>query len=933
MERRAKDGTYYKQVGDDQWTPVTRTAKDGTVYKKVGDDQWSPLEQPKPDQETNALQAFGNKLADSAFLGYGSEISAITGKGMDNLVGYIKGLDLDDQTYAERVAERDRLLAKGAEEHPYASGAGTVAGIVGGSAGVGAGLKAVGLVKAVPSSKAAAETAGKALTLKQRAGLVGQRVVQNAKEGAAFGALTDSSVGSDGSIGDDLAERGMSTALSAAISGAVPVAGAALRTSGRIAAAAPKKILSSTLGVSEENIDKYLLNSERINKARGIEDLKSDVDEVIGKIRGDLADQKLSVRDAQKALAESSRMLKEQASKNKGEAALAFRDARTRILDEAKALNQQASSQVSSARQGFKEAKGQLDASFKSEVNALKQTPAPTHMAGEVTQSVENLKRMVINGSDEAMDILEREGKPVSLDGIPQKLDEIANGLKIEGKFLTPTAERAHNFIRDIQRRLYEMPVTISGTSAKRYLKQLDKEITYAQSSGRFTDIESQALGQIRHAVDDILKKQSDGYAQKMAEVAENARLLSVATKRGLGDVHTVTSKLSSIDSSGRAPDRELLAAIGSKLGVDFDGPIAQYTKTRETLKNQLKLEAIRNGLPENEAVKEAEKALLMAEDMLNQTKTKTAPRELRRQLVEAPEAERLRRAKEAADPTRIREQALRSEEAQALNAQRMKLAEAEKAAKMIPGLTENTSENQIRQMMKGGSIGGRQKFNYVSKKAGKNLTQEIQDRGVLESFDTEFRNGSRNVNLGGILGMSAGKGILGGAVGYGYGDEAGGTAGLTIGALSGALSNTYGPRMTKVILDQIIKVQALPAAKRMAAMQLPEGIKRELPAILRRSGVVGSEVPRPQMPKVADQENGPKKGPEKWAATGFQRLMQHASPADQEKLKAMREELMKPGRARAQLFEASDLKAGSEAMDRVLLKILKTKTAWDGKK
>lgn len=42
MERQAKDGTFYQKVGDDEWSPVTRTAKDGTVYKKVGTDEWTP---------------------------------------------------------------------------------------------------------------------------------------------------------------------------------------------------------------------------------------------------------------------------------------------------------------------------------------------------------------------------------------------------------------------------------------------------------------------------------------------------------------------------------------------------------------------------------------------------------------------------------------------------------------------------------------------------------------------------------------------------------------------------------------------------------------------------------------------------------------------------------------------------------------------------
>lgn len=51
MERRAKDGTYYRQVGEDAWEPVTRKAKDGTIYKKVGEDDWSPLSANEPAEK------------------------------------------------------------------------------------------------------------------------------------------------------------------------------------------------------------------------------------------------------------------------------------------------------------------------------------------------------------------------------------------------------------------------------------------------------------------------------------------------------------------------------------------------------------------------------------------------------------------------------------------------------------------------------------------------------------------------------------------------------------------------------------------------------------------------------------------------------------------------------------------------------------------
>lgn len=53
MERQAKDGTFYRKVGPDEWEPVTRTAKDGTVFKKVGADEWKPLSDNAKTQVEN----------------------------------------------------------------------------------------------------------------------------------------------------------------------------------------------------------------------------------------------------------------------------------------------------------------------------------------------------------------------------------------------------------------------------------------------------------------------------------------------------------------------------------------------------------------------------------------------------------------------------------------------------------------------------------------------------------------------------------------------------------------------------------------------------------------------------------------------------------------------------------------------------------------
>lgn len=76
MERQAKDGTIYQKVGEDSWTPVTRTAKDGTVYKKVGADSWSPMES-KSDSPSVATSAV-RKAIQGASSGFSDELAGLT---------------------------------------------------------------------------------------------------------------------------------------------------------------------------------------------------------------------------------------------------------------------------------------------------------------------------------------------------------------------------------------------------------------------------------------------------------------------------------------------------------------------------------------------------------------------------------------------------------------------------------------------------------------------------------------------------------------------------------------------------------------------------------------------------------------------------------------------------------------------------------------
>ncbi len=869
MERQAKDGTVYKQVGPDDWEPVTRQAKDGTVYKKMGADAWTPLEPAKP--QTGALESFGNKMGDAVTLGHGSEIGALASEYViDPLIKKFTGLRPPEESYEQRVTDNDAQLAQMAKEHPYASGAGTVTGVLAGSMGVGSALKGAGILKNVG-------VVSKGVGPATRAATFGTKVANAAKEGAAYGVLADTETPVDAGMGEFIGDKAANTAISTGISAAFPVAGAALRATAKL----PKKLLSSGLGVSEKNINKYLQNSERINASRPLEEIKNDVDFVIKQIQEGFESSKLSEKEARQALGA----------------------AKQRISDQAKDATKGAKDALISAKNQVDEAMASLNTSFKSEVNALKSQPAPTHLAADVVESVNNLKKMVTQGSNEAFEILEKEAKPVSFAGVPQMLDNAADALKINGKLTTPDAQKTYNFIKDFQKMLYELPPTLSGRDAKKLIQQLDEAINWGNGAGSHTPAESRALQEIRRTLDDTLKKQSPAYAAKMQEVAENTVLLKRVRKK-YPDVFSANSKLAGIDGAGKGEERELLAALGSKLGQDFDGPIADYQRTRATLKDQLKLDHIKNGLPENEAVRTAEKQLAQAELKLTQTQAANSPRVLRKQLVESSEAQGVRTARE-------------------------QLQAAKNEADQLGGLSENTSEGQIKSLMTGGgrnSIEAKKRMNFVGERAGKNLNQEIDDLGVKESFDKGFMNGSRNVNLGAILGATGaatGRGAIGAVVGYAGGDEVGMSTGATIGALSGALSNSYGPKMTKMILDAIIKVQKMPAAQQFKALDLPQQIKSELPQVLRRAGF-GARHPETKLPNVADQEQRRKqKEIEEMKAQKDGGRNSKYDPKDLEKLRTMSPEAMEFAEGGADIGGISKIgKLGIKSAQKILKEV-----------
>lgn len=200
MEKQAKDGTFYKQVGPNQWQPITKEAKDGTVYRKVGTNAWTPVKQPKPKEpdlpggeEPNIASAALDKFSKSMSFGYDLPIMA---KG-DELIERAGNVFSDEKTdpnfYEKRLAELEERRSTLEEMYPTTSAISEIAGYIAPGASIAKGAKAaIGGIKALPAvAKGAtiAATEGAAMAGLQRADSIDEKL-----QNAAWGAITGASL-------------------------------------------------------------------------------------------------------------------------------------------------------------------------------------------------------------------------------------------------------------------------------------------------------------------------------------------------------------------------------------------------------------------------------------------------------------------------------------------------------------------------------------------------------------------------------------------------------------------------------------------------------------------------------------------------------------------------------------------------------------------
>lgn len=830
MERQAKDGKVYRQVGPDDWEPVIRTSKDGKAYQKVGADEWAPIEQPKQAGPTVAdkARAAVEGLAESATIGTLPYLKAGAEALTDLAAEKISGAEPDETEFSDRVAKfRQQGKELQAKAPGYAMG-GQVAGFfipgAAASKAVGSGLKvaakvpglakaanavagsgkAAELYKAASAAKAAGKAKDAAALLKAARADIALQGARLGAEGAVLGgAYTPESGFSD--VGARLEGAATGAATGFAMPAAIRGAGNVVRGAGTVATAGGKKALSAFGGVSEDVINRYMKDPTRVRNASTFDELYEQVSGVVKKMSDDLDDAKITYEDAKKKLDQITQGIKD-----------------ARVDGKATALEE------------VKKARTLLDESFNSQKQILSEKAAPSRVDPLIGDALGNLKSKVIEGSGEAFEILGQQKGTVDLSKVYKRIDPIKDALNIAGKGpATPQAQAAQREIESLMNTVGKLPSQLSMVDAKKLVQQIDRAEKVIYTSGAFTDDVGKAFKALRSGIDEQLKTVAP-YAQKMAVVADDTRLLSQAEKQ-FGADSARLSRLSNVARPTSKYDLETLQRLGAKEGGQLPKAIDEMVSAQKTLKSPIRMEGIKQKLPENVPLRQAEMQAAAAKRMAK-------PREIQKSIERSGAFFKARSSK-------------------------ANLKTAKQLVDKFKGFGEQSAEAKLRQVAQGRKFATKT-LKELGELSDQDFVYAVEAARDAAAFTKSAFNGSRNVNLWSVLGSLAQSAAGKGGAGAGAGFVFGGPVGMAFGAVTGAMLDVYGPAVTKKILDGVLKIQGPITPRALQSLDVPEGVKQQLIAQFKSTILAGraaasaaeTNLPKaaqaPQMPGELDQDS-----------------------------------------------------------------------------
>lgn len=413
----------------------------------------------------------------------------------------------------------------------------------------------------------------------------------------------------------------------------------------------------------------------------------------------------------------------------------------------------------------LRDARFSADEAYQNTVRDLKATNL-NNLGSEVTASLSDLKKKVIQGSNDAYDTLAIDGaKKYDIAPAIGLLNKGIKDLHIGGK--APVSDSAVNSIKtltNLRDRLASIDPKVSGPQVKQILQQLDSDLeaAYQSNTGSFTPEADSIKKQIRGLLDQTIKTYNPEYAARMKEVAANSSLLNLASK-SFGNDKALFSKLNNMGSnSGRNIDSLLLRNLGKKTGKDFETPINEYLSKQDLLKDP---RAIRKGLPQAKDLSLLESEARRMQD----------PR-IERGISEHPLLQ------SAAGDVAQKEAGLKS---------------AEDVYDVFSGVNQNQVQSKMKALEGARDYAPKKIFEGIDDATGKNYSGEIHDRAILDSFNKGSTSGARKTVGGAAVGSAVGSvfGPVGAAVGAG------------IGGLAGMTADKYAGRAVKMALDTKIDV------------------------------------------------------------------------------------------------------------------------------
>ena len=655
--------------------------------------------------------AFVQGAGNFAAAGYVPELTGAVGKmipdpgaGTDAQLK-AKGFTITQPAFNGETTDDSRAMQKQmAADSPYSYYGGGAVGAIASAPVYGAALKGAGIAKTIAPAAADAGFMAKAGNLVSRG-------VQAGKEGAAisFASNPNTQVGDSGF---NLGQRGANAAVGGLVTSAIPVAGDLIKGGASAAKWGGTKLLSNFGGVNPQVINEYAQFSNRINSAPSVDALKNISDEAVGKLAADVDANKLTVDQAQDA----------------------YKGLQSDLKDAYRTQGYDARDAVSSAQQTVKDA----------------HSARIQQVAGDVYDTVNQLKSDVVQGSKDALNTLDKSRSVVDLNPTYDQIDASIAKAKAAG---TDESNAVADKLQAYKDRLLEQHgEEIFGNQAKKLIQGLDQTTKYSPMAGAFDDIKNAAFKDVRSSMDQTLKNTDVGYQKAMEPVAENTKLLT--SVQDFGDKQSAIGFLKSIGNLNQTERRFALDQLGKKYSKDFVSAVDPAN------------------LPEQARLNKA----LAIQDSLRPDRV----------------------------ATKLEQSLASSRQASALDTAQSGLASAQEKLAPFKSLAPNPAgqtqaQQKLIQLGTGKNIELTDMFQKLGKLTGTDFVQAMKDQNTLAAFQKGATNGSRNTLMGGIVGwLFGGVGGMAGGAAAGRAVDQWGPA-MTKKILDGAIAVSKNPTVVTI--------------------------------------------------------------------------------------------------------------------------------------